>query len=617
MPEVSGKWRPEVSRKRGQCKAGHLALAMILALALSVRLWGIDFGLPDLYHWDEALAFFNAFYALNASLRIVTQEHGSLFPYLISLTWACLHIILRLLGQMNSLRDLMPWYFSQPYLLFILPRIVIALFSTATVLLTYLLGKQAYDEKIGIVGAGFLSLTFLHVTHAHYAVAHELAAFLITASVYCSVRLIGDTRTKWYVGAALLAGLGAAARFYAFLCLAPLCVAHLLIQPRPISCREAMSLLLDRRLLLSLDVALLAFFMVTPYGILDSRVFFGQMKWFASNAAMRTWVDTGGLPVWLFYLTEHLRGGMGLPLELLAFAGFGYCLVVRKPEDIILSSFLAAHYLLLAMGPNFARYALPLLPFLALVAARALVDFIHKSIGQPTLQAAATLISVVVVLTPSTMSVVRFDYLLTQKDTRTVAKHWINNNIPAGSLIASEGTGNLGTASLGPGLSMHPSSIRHYLSYQVYDPEGAGYLANVLRASEHVRRRYLECMLSASKDNEGFDVVSLASRLESPGISGLPQVVESARSYSELGFDYLITTSWVRRTDAEQMSPKFEQSLETYYDPVAEFAPTVVFPFDPLCWKVDYRSLAQVNPFKPVLWGPIIRVYALRDLTQE
>lgn len=444
MPEVSRRWWPEVSRKRGQRETRYLALAVILALALSVRLWGIDFGLPEVYYWDEGIAFYNAFYAFNASLRIVTQEHGSLFPYLISLTWVCLYIVLRLLGQVNSLRDLMLWYFSQPYVLFILPRIAIALFSTATVLLTYLLGKQAYGKKIGIVGAGFLGLTFLHVTHAHYAVAHELATFLITASVYCSVRLARDTRTKWYVWAAVLAGLGAAARFYAFLALVPLCVAHLLSQPRPTSRREVMSLLLDRRLLLSLDVALFVFVAATPYAILDSRVFFGQMKWFASSVATHTQVDSGGLPIWVFYLTEHLRGGMGLPLELLAFAGLGYCLVVRKVEDLILFSFLAVYYLLLGTGQNFARYALPLLPFLALVGARALVDFIRKSIRQPALQGAAAVVSVVVVLSPSAMNVVRFDYLLTQKDTRAVAKQWINDNIPPGSLIAVERLGGGG-----------------------------------------------------------------------------------------------------------------------------------------------------------------------------
>lgn len=78
-----------------------------------------------------------------------------------------------------------------------------------------------------------------------------------------------------------------------------------------------------------------------------------------------------------FYLAEDLRNGMGLGLEMLALLGVAYALYRHRAEDWMLLVFPLPLFLALATGENFAHYALPLLPFLAIAAARLLFDAIE------------------------------------------------------------------------------------------------------------------------------------------------------------------------------------------------------------------------------------------------
>jgi hypothetical protein len=87
----------------------------------------------------------------------------------------------------------------------------------------------------------------------------------------------------------------------------------------------------------------------------------------------------------------------------------------------------------------FARYALPLVPFVALYGAEATIathDWLavrHRSLAW----AAATILTLAAVTVPL-LQTVQHDVLLTQIDTRTLAKGWIEANIPEGAKIAAD-----------------------------------------------------------------------------------------------------------------------------------------------------------------------------------
>ena len=106
--------------------------------------------------------------------------------------------------------------------------------------------------------------------------------------------------------------------------------------------------------------------------------------------------------------------------------------------SILLLSFPLTYYLLMGTTRHyFARYALPLVPFMALFAAEAIMTaWAWVTVRRTRLGwGVAALLAVAAIAQPLAQSI-RHDVLLTRQDTRTVAKQWIEANIPQGVKIA-------------------------------------------------------------------------------------------------------------------------------------------------------------------------------------
>jgi len=109
-----------------------------------------------------------------------------------------------------------------------------------------------------------------------------------------------------------------------------------------------------------------------------------------------------------------------------------------------LLSFPILYFLIMgATSHYFARYALPLLPFLALLASWTverclafLEEYIQIVKRSPIVQKAILVFITFLLILQPLISSLRFDYILSKTDTRTIAKEWIEENIPAGSKIA-------------------------------------------------------------------------------------------------------------------------------------------------------------------------------------
>ena len=87
----------------------------------------------------------------------------------------------------------------------------------------------------------------------------------------------------------------------------------------------------------------------------------------------------------------------------------------------------------------FVRFALPVVPFLCLFAAVAVVAF-AKWAGQwrPSLAPAAGVMLAVAALVPTTLDTIHHNLLLGQDDTRVLAARWAIENIPPDAKLALE-----------------------------------------------------------------------------------------------------------------------------------------------------------------------------------
>jgi hypothetical protein len=177
-----------------------------------------------------------------------------------------------------------------------------------------------------------------------------------------------------------------------------------------------------RRVALSLFVAAVAFFVASPFVIIDGRSAWGDLRRIQAQHR-RGWLGFEHDHWAGFAFADRLWEGMG-PVLLIAGVGLIAALVSRRSRaDLVLGSFVVAYSLsLLPLHSHFPRYVLPLVPALGALA------------GRVRSFAPVTLLLLVVPLTWS----VRDDIRLTRTDTRIAAARWIDTHVPKGAVVAAE-----------------------------------------------------------------------------------------------------------------------------------------------------------------------------------
>jgi len=197
----------------------------------------------------------------------------------------------------------------------------------------------------------------------------------------------------------------------------------------------------NRKLVLGLIFVLMGFFICAPFFFLDFNTAIRDVA--DENRATHLGAERlSGIKNHLWYITNPLRWGLGIQIEILAGLGILYALYRHRKNELLLLSFPLIFWLAIgAMRLRWDRWIIPTLPFLTIFAANFLVELIHK-IPRPKViqQKKNTFLAIVVmllVLMPL-YNIISHDYLISQKDTRTIGKEWIDANIPIGTEIAKD-----------------------------------------------------------------------------------------------------------------------------------------------------------------------------------
>lgn len=183
--------------------------------------------------------------------------------------------------------------------------------------------------------------------------------------------------------------------------------------------------------------------------------------------------------------------------------------------------------------------------------------------------------------------------MISQPDTRTISKNWIEKNIPANSKIVVEGAvGDSVPSFEGPPLVL--SKFRLLALYN--QAQSLGLPAQNLLAT-----------LEVSQDKVGYDLIGVPTLDQTSN-----QKIVDTDSYQVQGVEYLIVSSWAHR-DNQGFDKTFLSSLNKNYLLVNQFTPTFVFDNDPHGWRVDYQALDKVKFLKDIQFGPVISIYQLKQ----
>ncbi|MBM3189784.1 MAG: hypothetical protein FJZ90_13785, partial [Chloroflexi bacterium] len=451
-------------------------LAGLLLLALAIRLVGLGWGLPFVYHPDEPTHVgivlnilktgdWNPHWFKYPSFRIYVSVPVAIAYFL----YAVSRGRVRAVAELTAARMVTvgSGTTTAPELYYGL-RLLMTLFGVVSVAYLYRWAHRRWNGRVAGLAALFLVVSPLHVVVGHWYRPDTVLALFSGAAVLATVDLYRQDRLRGYVLSGALAGLAASVKYNAaVLQLIPIFLAHLL----------ARRSLFDWRVWITPLVALLVFVLITPYAVLDLPAFLDGFAYEINHYYVRGHMgadSTGGLLGNLAWYADKLFYFDGV-LVLLAAAAPFLVSRERRGQAILLLAWPAVVLLLNTTAK--VRTPLALVPMylilylLAAISVDAILGGLVARVRSDRLGAWASPVLVVAVLAVPTARTVTASLNFHQPDVRTVAREWLLANVPPDARIALEA---YGPVMEGPGVRYLGSLAQHGPEW--YQAAGYDYL---------------------------------------------------------------------------------------------------------------------------------------------
>ncbi len=579
---MTAQWSTRI--KRWFSKRELLLISVIALAALLVRIYGINFGLPYLYTTDEAWQV-NYALAFGATRDLtLTPGYPPLLMYLLFVLYGVYFAIGFVVGVFRSLEDFAIQFFRDPSMIYLIGRAFVALLGTATIILAYLTGRKGYNSKVGLVAALFLAFSFTHVEYSHYIKSHGVLAFFALLSFFFILRVWEQGRIQDYILAGLFCGLSVGMLQPGIFLTIPLFLAHLF---RVLNTRKSYHEIFRGAAFVSLAVWILGLVASNPPLLLDTK---GALE-FAIKASQNYAYVAGNLGSgWIGHIFL-LRNTMGLFLGVIAVMGIAYALWHHRQKDLLLISFPLVYLLFFSCyRAKVGYHVLPTHPFLAVLGASFLVDMTSRLRLSEAVRTAVLVLLVSAVIMPSAVAVLSWDYRISQKDTRTIAKEWIEKRLPGGSKILID-SGKYYVSSLSPPISDSRENLeKKYLDSLQVKPEETKEWLDGRRANHPYASEFYRYSLAATVGIT-YDLTRILNDDFSSSID-----IHPLRYYREQGIQYVIV-SWA--------------SYSSY------LSPDYPFPEKAAAYRAFYDSLDREAillkefPSLPNRPGPTIKIYKL------
>lgn len=415
-------------------------LIIIFLVSLIFRLVGIRWGLPYPYDHDGFFIVSHAVKFFEGNFNPGWFIYPSFHMYFLFLIYGILFRIGHFTGYFGSVQEFRVLLDINPSIFIVTARAVAAIFSSCSVILSYILARKLFNRK-----AAFLTLLFailpMEILNAHYCTSDVPLVFWFLISFIFCAEILKKPDIKNYIFAGIFAGIAGGAKYPGLGAVLPITIAHLIrLGGEEKKWRAVISPRRHHKLLISLIITGIVFFALTPFVFLDYKHslpnIIGEFKIrYTELFDIYQRLNESRLSVYL----KAAFLNFGVIFTSLGLIGFFMRLKrVSRQEVLLLSWIIPFAFIIHTSKLKPLRYFLTLSPFLVILFSNAIIDLVERVKKKTSfIRQLSIVIAFFIFLQPLYFSI-KNDIILIKLDTREKAYEWIMENIPEGTVIANE-----------------------------------------------------------------------------------------------------------------------------------------------------------------------------------
>lgn len=413
-------------------------LALIVFIALLLRLIGIKHGFPFIFHPDEPTIIRSAL-----GVRFFPNPKHFDWPHLyIYLNYFVYMVFARVrnLVEVAGLRGSIPFLWEEPTIFYFITRCITAILGGLTVIPVYLSAKNIFNKKAGLLSALAFAFLPFHIWHSHYSLSDAPMVFLLAWAMYFGTKIFKEGKLSDYALTGLFVGLSASTKYNGGLSALVVPLAYVL---RKLKDKQK---LIDWKeisyIVLSGTTALAGFIAGTPYALLDFNTF---KRTDGPAGALWQFTNVGSLSSsehitnFISDLTFKLPNDLGFTVVTLFIACWFFVIykiikkkVGEKEFSLLLFLVLPLFYIWYISGfvKSRSHYYMIAYPFIAIVFGYCILEvskfFKKKELGI----ALATVLMLVPIYSGFSNT-----YTFVRGDTRDELRDWLTANLSEGASV--------------------------------------------------------------------------------------------------------------------------------------------------------------------------------------
>ena len=428
----------EDQREGGWAIAFSTAFVLILCIAVVLRAYGMSFGLPFLYDFDEPTFSDRAFLIIETGdLNPHWFGHpGTTLIYLLAAAYGIYGLVGMAAGWFASWSDVTAQYWWEPSHFYLIGRGVIAAFGILTVVLTYAVARRLSGRWTALLAMAIVAVAPLTIEYSRIIRPDSQLSVIVLACLWFSMAYAEQGRLRDLLLAGAVLGIGVATKYPALTLTPIICLAWLLWAGWSFSAWIRYA----PRLIAAGAVSVAAAFVASPFLFFDIHTAINDVIMEGERYHLSATSDG------YFSTLQWYVGGIltpSLTIAGLLLAGFGLILMVRswQRSALLLCAYAVMLLLVLSgMRLRWDRWALPLIPLLAILAAFGFSNLIRIVVAPKASRLGMAMVAALVcawLAIPTARSVERARGLASDY-TISLAWEWVMENVEPGAVVLGE-----------------------------------------------------------------------------------------------------------------------------------------------------------------------------------